>query len=266
MRLSLVMPYYRNPRMLMRHLLNWRAEWSADMKRDVEIVIVDDGSPDETAADAMRALRGDNGVAYDQMPKISVYRVTEDRPWHQHGARNLGAHVARAPWLLMTDMDHIVPVSTLDEVLRRLPLSDHEVLTFGRVDAPPTLTWRAAEWPEFARTCRTDGSLKPHVNSFVVSRERYWQLGGYDEDYCGIYGTDIEFRRRLFGAGSVDSHLAHAPLIRVDREVIPDASTRDVQRKEGRTGHEKRDVAIAKAARGEAGVVKSLQFAWERVI
>lgn len=259
--LSLVMPYYRNPRMLHRHLLVWRHEWSPELRDRVEVVIVDDGSPNETAIEAMAAMWGGDHAG---LPPIEVYRVKEDRKWHQHGARNLGAHVAKAATIFMTDMDHIVPPSTLAEVLRALPLKPQEVLTFGRVDAPPTLTWRAMDWPEFARTLNKDGERKPHVNSFALARTHYWLLGGYDESYCGIYGTDQEFRSRLFGPRTPVRHLDHAPLIRVDRSVIPDASTRDVERKTPDRSTAKRRVAAAKQMRGEHGP-RSLQFEWERV-
>jgi len=255
-RLSLVIPYYRNPTMLQRQFLLWRDEWSAHLKEQIEIIIVDDGSPAETAEDVLRNLSG--------LP-LSLYRVTEDRPWHQHGARNLGAHVATGEWLLMTDMDHIVPGSTLAEILRLLPeLSDRTVLTFGRVDAPRRLIWFADEWTSFERTRREDGSLKPHVNSFAISKKNYWRIGGYDEDLCGIYGTDGHFRKRLFGPGSVERHLSHAPLIRVDRDVINDASTRNVERKTpGRTKIKQRIVLeklIAKRA------ITTLNFPWEKVL
>lgn len=255
------MPYYRNARMLIRHLITWRGEWSAELRDRIEIVLVDDGSPDDTAAEVLAQMW--NGSP-EGLPSIALYRVKEDRPWHQHGARNLGAQVAAAPDLLMTDMDHVVPPATLGEVLHCLPLGPGEVLTFGRVDAPRSLTWKAMDWPEFAPTCRADGSAKPHVNSFAVSRNHYWSVGGYDEAYCGIYGTDREFRDRLFGASAVVRHLGHAPLIRVAREVIPDASTRGVERKtEGRSAA-KKAVAARKAA---AGIVEplTLDFEWERL-
>jgi hypothetical protein len=262
MRLSLVMPFYENPRMLHRHLLVWRDEWPDEAKRDVEIVIVDHGSPTETAAAALAAMWDGDLTG---LPLISLYRVLEDRPWHQHGARNLGAHVAAAPWLLMTDMDHIVPPSTLTDVLWLLPsLQRNDVLTFGRVDAPATLTWRAEHWRDFVRTRRDDGSLKPHVNSFVVNRKRFWKVGGYDEDLCGIYGTDRHFRDRLMRRADV-THLEHAPLIRVDREVIADASTRDVDRKAADRKRRKKAVLARKHLEGRDGQTTTLNFPWEGV-
>lgn len=258
-RLALVFPYYRNPEMLRRHLAVWRHEWPSDLKREVEIVIVDDGSPVETAAEVLA------DADRTGLPAISLYRMTEDRLWGQHAARNVGAHVARAKWLLMTDADHVVPPATLHEALSILPLGKREVVTFGRVDAPPLPDWRAADSLEFARTRREDGSLKAHVNSFLIARKHYWSIGGYDEAYTGIYGCDQEFRTRLWKRGR-ERHLAHAPLIRVGRESIPDASTRGVDRKTPENRAAKKRVAALKAARGESGIIKTLQFDWERVL
>jgi len=252
--LSIVMPFYRNRRMLFRQYLTWSLEWSADLKSQVEIIIVDDGSP-EPAADVERPA----GL----LPALSIYRVLEDRPWHQHGARNLGAHVAKHPFLLLTDMDHVIPADTLSEVLAANDKG--RVFTFGRVDAPMELTWRANDWSTMERTRRPNSTLKPHVNSFAMSRELYWRVGGYDEDYCGTYGTDGLFRRRLYEAAR-ELHLSHAPLIRVSRDVIADASTRDVARKDGRAPDAKKRIADDKARRGVADQIATLQFAWEKVL
>lgn len=262
MLLSVVIPYYRNPGMLRRQLLTWRDEWSPEQKRDIEVVLVDDGSPTpDTAAETLASMWGGSR---DGLPALSLYRVLIDRPWGQHGARNLGAHVARSRWMLMTDMDHVIPASTLAEVLRMLPaLTRNEVITFGRVDAPQTLTWKADHWSEFARTRRDDGSLKPHVNSFVVSRKRFWALGGYDESFVG-YGTDAQFRRKLFGSGTATHHLDHAPLIRVDRDVIPDASTTSYSRETQRCNV--KAVLARKKLEGRADKTTVLDFEWERVL
>lgn len=250
--LSVVIPFYRNQGMLARQYAVWSFAWPRELKRQVEIVVVDDGSP-ESAVDVARPAG---------LPALSIYRVLEDRPWHQHGARNLGAHVAKGPFLLMTDMDHVIPAATLAAVLA---LADEgQVATFGRVDAPTGGAWRSTEWPTMARTVRPDGSLKPHVNSFALSRGLYWRVGGYDEDYCGVYGTDGVFRKRLYAAAK-EMHLADAPLIRVSRDVIPDASTRDVARKEGRDPGTKKRIADDKRRRGVADQIKTLAFPWEKV-
>lgn len=255
--LSLVFPFYKNQGVLAKHLQVWRNEWSDDLKRNVDVVIVDDGSPVETAAEVL------SDVDRTGLPSIALYRMTEDRLWGQHSARNVGAHEATAPWLLMTDADHVVPPSTLQKVLYLLPLGKREVITFGRVDAP---IWfdEAEDWPEFSRTRRPDGSLKPHVNSFCIAKDHYWALSGYDESFVGVYGCDQEFRTRLWKRAT-ERHLEHAPLIRVDRDVIPDASTRDVERKTPDRAKAKKAVRLTKVLAGEKHVIKSLSFNWEKV-
>jgi glycosyltransferase involved in cell wall biosynthesis len=251
-RLSIVIPYYRNPRMLFRQMLIWRDEWAAAHKSNLEVVIVDDGSP-EPAADVPHV---------DSLPPLSIYRILVDRPWHQHAARNLGALVAKGEWIFFTDMDHVIPPDTLSKLLR---LEDPAAAyTFGRVDAPSTEPWKADHASTMAPTVRDDGSLKPHVNSYAMTRAMFWQVGGYDEDYCGIYGTDQLFRTRLYELAE-HKHLPCYPLVRVSRDVIPDASTRDVARKEPGRNNLKKAVARAKAQSGRAGEVTVLNFPWEKV-
>jgi hypothetical protein len=250
--LSLVMPFYQNQGMLWRHYCAWAREWPADLRARVEVVIVDDGSPSERAEDVERPAG---------LPELAIYRVIEDRPWHQHGARNLGAHVARHPWLLMTDMDHVCPADTLREVLAANDKG--RAFTFGRVDAPAG-EWDSNAWRSFPTTLHArTGRPKPHVNSFAISRALYWKVGGYDEDYCGHYGSDKLFRSRLWR--KVREKRLDSPLIRVSRDVIPDASTRGVSRKEGRDPATKKRIADEKRARGDADFIRVLDFAWEQV-
>lgn len=240
--LTLVMPYYANPGMLAIQYATW-VEWPEKAKAQFDIVIVDDGSP-EPAVDVPRP---------DGLPRLSIYRVLEDRPWHQHGARNLGAHVASGPWLLLTDMDHVLTPENAVALYKRLAKLDPAVAyMLHRVEADSGLP--------------TLGKLnepKPHPNSFVMTRDLYWRVGGYDEDYCGVYGTDGLFKARLFDQAE-RGFLKHVALTRYWRDLVPDASTTTLQRKEGRRPGDKEAIAVAKAARGEADVVKVLQFEWER--
>lgn len=202
MTLTFAMPYYKNPGMLAHQYGVWSSYPDA-LKAQIEIVLVDDGSP-VPALDVPRPAG---------LPPLRIFRVVEDIPWHQHGARNLAAHAAVAPWLLLTDMDHVVPADSLAALLGRIAAAGPEtIFTFHRLDAPrltPTLNERG-EW-------------KPHVNTYALTRDLFWRVGGYDEDAKG-YGTDNYFRRRLLDGRAV-THLSDVPVIRVPREVIPDAST-----------------------------------------
>jgi len=252
--LSVVVPFYRNQRMLSRQYLVWALEWPAALKECVEVIIVDDGSP-EPAANVARLYHAD-------LPALSIYRVLEDRPWNQHSARNIGAHEARGEWLLLTDVDHVIPVDTLKAALE---FGDPACgYTFARRDAPSGEPWKSDHWSTMAHTLNREGARKPHVNSMALTREAYWRVGGYDESYSGVYGTDSMFRRRLWS--KLQQVECPLPLIRVDRAVIPDASTTTLQRQDGREPGIRERIAREKRARGEDDVVKVLQSPYERVL
>jgi hypothetical protein len=247
--LSLCLPYYVNPGMLARHYEIWQA-WPSALKRQVEIVIVDDASPEGAAADVPRP---------EGLPGLSIYRVQKDVPWHQDGARNLGAHVAAGTWLLLTDMDHVLPAESAEALLKRIDrgrIDKGHIYTLERFDARTGRLMRN-RW----------GLSKPHPNSFVVTRETYWHIGGYDEELCGVYGTDGAFRWRAFRKAR-RGHLRDVRLVRYRSDVIPDAATRLLTRKEGRTKQEyvaKERFQRSRRAVGFRLPVPVLTFEWERI-
>lgn len=246
--LSLVMPFYRNPGMLAEQYRVW-ASYPPELKGCIEIVLVDDGSPGKLSAIGVARPEG--------MPSLRIFRVNVDIPWHQHGARNLGALMAVGRWLLLTDMDHVLPEMSLIMLLERLECSScADIFTFQRLDAP-----------DLKPTRNDRGELKPHVNSFAVMKTRFWQVGGYDEDCVG-YGTDSYFRKRLFAA-QPGIHLADVPLIRYPRELIPDASTSEAGvdpralRNAGRRSHEVL-ARLEQKKRNNEGP-RLFSFPWEQV-
>lgn len=212
--ISLVMPYYDNAGMLEKHYELW-ASFPEEIKNRMEVVIVDDGTPTVAAADVPRP---------EGLPDLKIFRVQEDRPWYQHAARNIGAKEATCQWLYLTDMDHLLPVETWQAMFQYPGAPHHVVYTHLRVDAPSLK-------PKIK-----NGKEHPHPNTFLMRKDFYWHLGGYDEDFCGFYGTDGMFRNRLWARAK------HSPMrdkiIRYPREVIEDASTRTYPRKEGRTHEE----------------------------
>jgi hypothetical protein len=243
MTLSLVMPYYMNPRMLAIQFATW-AEYPDELKGQLEIVLVDDGSPIEAAIDVPRP---------PGLPPLSLYRVLEDRPWHQHGARNLGAHVAVGDWLLLTDMDHLFPAESLAAWFAR-PRLPEVAYMFPRLD-----------WPALTPTKGRDGRRKPHPNTFAMTREMYWRVGGYDEEFCGVYGTDGLFRDRLRRHAGV--RLAtDCDVIRYSREWIADASTRTLARKDARDPLAKKRIRERKKAEGRKHEIRTLAFPRARVL
>lgn len=156
--LSIVITYYGQPGMLAEQARIWR-----DYPEGVEVIVVDDGSVDPARAEG-----------------CAVYRVLKDIPWHQDGARNLGAHVAQGDWLLFLDIDHTISAAELSRLLGLLPM-----LSEGRAFRPRR------------RLVDDAYALARAANIWLLRKADFWKIGGYDERLCGSYGTDLEFRPRL---------------------------------------------------------------------
>lgn len=239
--LTLVLAYYENPGMLARQYETWAA-YPQDIKRRVQVIVVDDGSPTRPAIDVPRP---------EGLPRLGIYRITVDRPWNQDAARNLGAHMAPDGWLFLTDMDHLLPADQAAQLLRRV--SDPGLFyTFARMDAGtgrPMLDGR--------------GVPKPHPNSYAMTRELYWRAGGYDEDFCGVYGTDGAFRKQLLRVG-VHRHLQNVAITRVPRTLVPDANTTTLDRASFGGPARKAAAWERKRAAGREHEIVVLQSPWER--
>ena len=165
--LSIVLAYYSNPQMLRYQLRNFSSMPVAVLEK-LELLIVDDCSPTYPALDVASEFTG--------LP-LKVFRLQYDKPWNQDAARNIGAFEARGAMLLLTDIDHVVPLTTLTKLVNLEPTG--RVFVFAR----------RAHFSEIL--------LQPHLNSYAISKKTFWEVGGYDEDFWGTYGSDVIFRRQL---------------------------------------------------------------------
>jgi GT2 family glycosyltransferase len=185
---TFVYPYYQSPKFLTAQIAEWWG-YPPDLRALVSVIVVDDGSPDPA-------------VLPDRLPlDIRLFRIGVDVPWNWLAARNIGAHHAMDAWLLLTDMDHVVPADTA----RAMVTEDHN----------PKVLYA------FGRREHTGVPVPPHSASFLLSRDLFWKIGGYDETLSGHYGTDGDFRRR---AATVSRFaVLQTDLIRY--EYVSDAST-----------------------------------------
>lgn len=164
MKFSVIHPYFENVATLPKHV----EEWAKLSSADVEVIIVDDHSANDKKPDTALLSKLDLHVR--------VYRVRSDILWNVTGARNLGAHMAKNPQLIMADFDFVVnPV--LMSKLQSLDYSDRK-----------NVYWPMTRKPDTNKTQNRFSS--PHCNSFVINKDTFWEMGGYDEDFAGGWGYE----------------------------------------------------------------------------
>lgn len=232
---SFVIPYYRNPEMLKIQVENWNS-YPCWIRDQVRVILIDDASP-EPAEPIFRRCE----------LRKSLYRINENIPWNQHGARNLGAKVIGKDdaWGLYTDMDITFPVEAVERILKK--------------------RWLETEHYTFEREFVDKRPRKYHCNTFLVSRGVYWGAGGYDERFCGTYGGDGIFHRAMERL---------APRVHWEdvtclgwNDAVVDCSTREWGRKETEFHKEyirRRDEY--KAVPGGLVPKDPLRFTWNRII
>lgn len=243
---TLIVPYYRNPLMLVRQINEW-----IHYPEGVKIICVDDGSPEPAWP-----IMSEAGPLYFWGNRLQLYRIGVDIPWNRGGARNLGAHVAETEWILHADIDHVLPADAALALLDFQPSPKHWYrfprFRKGKADE----TRKKDKVPD---DCEY-GEIHPHVDSYLVRRDVYWQVGGYDEDFSGCLGGGNMFLHLL--EKHQPSELLTTP-IRLEvytRSEIADASDCTLSRDKEEYTRRRRDWI----KRGCPKAKNPLRFPWTR--
>lgn len=170
--ITIAIPYYEAPEMLRVHLKYWR-QYPEPIASRVSIVLVDDGSPMHPAEEVLQS---------EELPKvrISLYRIEENIPWNHGGARNLAMYrSSRKEFIVSTDIDLVMPVLSMLALLK-MPLDRNKIYIPARMYMNGEEQWKPG---------------KRHKESFIMTREMFWRIGGFDEDFSGYWnGVFTPFR------------------------------------------------------------------------
>lgn len=232
----MVSAYFNNPTMLQKQLAALD-QLPEKFVRLFSLVVVDDCSEPFPADDS--AVH-----PFD----FQIYRLTTKVRWNQDTCRNLGVASSDSPWLFLTDMDHIPTPEAIRWMIEGAGVHRNRVYRFSRVSAPEMQPY------------------KPHPNTWFMHRELYDQVGGYDERLAGVYGTDMDFKKRLDDVAVTE--LRPELVVRVPRTVVPDASTPlDYGRKSDAEKVEMSRRISEREKKVSAGAPRTLRgsFPWVRV-
>lgn len=181
------------------------ASASAQTWRDLEIVVVDDGSRDDTAVVAERAQRAD--------PRIRVVRqANAGLP----GARNAGFRASAAPFVAPLDADDLMHPERIARQMARMEAIGPAcgfVYTLSReIDDQDRIGSRrgtpGVEGKAFLRAILVN--FVGNGSALLVRRAAFDDVGGYDVRLTGLGAEDWHFQRmvaRRWLVGAVDEHL-----------------------------------------------------------
>jgi hypothetical protein len=205
--ITIVFPFYMNLGMWAEQQ-RVIADLPAKMRAHLHVVLVDDCSPKGHRPTA-------KSVTVHDLASLRMYRLLEKKRWNWLACRNLGAKVATTDWLLLTDIDHVVPQATLERLMTT-KMADHVAYRFSRVTATGAWPYDVSALPPY----------KPHNDTWFLQRRVFFKdkVGGYDERLSGCYGTSGEFTDRLKAAVNATVILSEV-IVRYPREIIADAST-----------------------------------------
>lgn len=161
MKLSIIISVYQSYEIVRRQLLYFN---KMNLK-DVEIIIIDDGSNPPI-----------EGAKYQTNNKLA---------WTQGLGRNLGASKAKGEYLFMTDIDHIISKESIEDALK---FNGNKMIfrrQIGVLLEDGTLSQDEEILKDYGwKGDKLDASV--HGNTFVIKKEIFDQLGGYDPKTCEV--------------------------------------------------------------------------------
>lgn len=180
MKLSVIFPVLNSHEAVRRQLLHFH---KMNLPDDIEFIIVDDGSNPPL-----------NCKEYI-LRNLTILKTNDKRPWTQGLARNMGAKHAKGEYLLMTDIDHILPRPVIDAAYN----FTGDKMVFHRsiavLDEDGNLTQDIEVLKQYGYDPNRSRKLSAgsHGNTFAIRKALFHELGGYNPRRC-YYGYHAPVR------------------------------------------------------------------------
>lgn len=178
--------------------------------QDVDVIVVDDGSTDKTRQ-VLSSYRGRIRHIYQPNAGVSA-------------ARNAGVRLAESKWLAFLDSDDVWLPQKLERQLECVAETGAEVcftqMLGGKYDAhrpprPEATREQARRYRLFQDPFRLMWVVSNglHVQTMLVSTDRWHQTGGFDESLCLAEDTHLIYKLALM----VPFALVDEPLVFLER-------------------------------------------------
>lgn len=169
--ITVIFNYHREPNQLDFIMSKWS---EADPTNSLNFIVCDTGPREESLSLDQFSSFGFN---------VKVLKIDEYKPFNQPLGKNSSVAECETDWVIITDPDRFLPKETLDTIEK---LSGWDMVAY--------------DFEDYDYDYET-GGLTPrhrHQNTFLMRKDYFEQVGGYNESFCGNYGhDDTEFRERI---------------------------------------------------------------------
>ncbi len=143
--LTIVYSYYNSSKALEIQIDNW-SQYPIELMKKLHFILIDDCS------DSKADLKINFPI------NLTLLRVTDNIPWNQPGAKNLGFKFAKTDWIFTSDIDHVLQPEMCGKLIE-LKKEKKTVYYFSR------LTDKGE-------------NRDSHPNSFLIHKDIFRELGG----------------------------------------------------------------------------------------
>ncbi len=170
--LSVITHFYNGHSWVNKQIAHWE-KIRPEIRRLVEFILVDDYSDEEY-------------VLPETPLNVRLFRVIDDIPWNQAGARNLAAFHATGAAGLFIDIDQFIYIEFLERLILAAPNLEKDTINFFRIKELVNI--------------QNNQPMAHHPNAFVVNLSDFRRIGMYDEDFVGHYGFEDVFLMKVWEA------------------------------------------------------------------
>jgi hypothetical protein len=169
--LSIISHFYNAHECVDQQIAHWQ-QINPQLRNLFEFILVDDFSDND----------------YKLPPNdlnIRLFRVTDDIPWNQGGARNLATIHATGAIAMFIDIDQHIKIEFLERLCASFENIQRNTIHFFKSN-PPLINIQNGQ------------ELSHHPNSFFVNLKDFKTHVHYDEDFVGHYGFEDIFVMRAW--------------------------------------------------------------------
>jgi hypothetical protein len=262
--ITIVCPYYRQPKMLRKQLETW-ASYSQAVYEAFDFIIVDDCSPEpakEIVDDFITELVFDKKVR--RPARGHLYRIDKDVEWNRSMARNLGTKMATTLWVLHVDTDHVLTAQNAANLLTTVRSFRGAVPKWfrfarRRIGAADETRKKDKVDPKAANV-----RIHPHIDSYLTTPEAFWKAGGYNTRFSGILGGGTPFLKEMERVNGEPGLLDGTELHVHTRHSVPDSSEHTLPRSPEAFKKRKQEI-MAKYGTLRADPKEALPLPWHKV-